>query len=280
MASSGTISEQELNDALWGKQLDNYKRNIRILVLVNAAFIAVIIITWIISESYRTQSGFHYDTWKLSPTFFADSYDEYLQSEKQYRTYGAITILLTLPFLIILPVSVVYCVHASRKRLSLYKRFWETGSNTYSSRQTTVQPMTRQMASAVNHGTTIPYRKPVRDTASKLERRSSSSKRLLRKITPEETRTRWQFTKEGDTCWSCGKLLAVESMTCRSCGERRLICSICRKNIDREDRIGACPACGNHFHYPHLREAVKVTGVCPTCRNRVRMEEVIELGKM
>ncbi|MFW9994884.1 MAG: hypothetical protein ACFFD4_22780 [Candidatus Odinarchaeota archaeon] len=111
-----------------------------------------------------------------------------------------------------------------------------------------------------------------------IERQGSNTRRLLKKTTPEESKKRWLLAKEGDTCWSCGALLKVETPVCEDCGSKRIICFICRRNIDRKSRIGACPACNNHFHFEHLRETVKMIGKCPMCKMEVKMNDVIELG--
>ncbi|MFW9996261.1 MAG: hypothetical protein ACFFD4_29740, partial [Candidatus Odinarchaeota archaeon] len=112
----------------------------------------------------------------------------------------------------------------------------------------------------------------------KLHSKRNGARRLLKRIIPKEETIQWQFINEKDTCWSCGNRLAMMNLFCESCGEKRIICSICRRNVDHKDRIGACPACDNNFHYEHLKEAVKVTGICPMCKGRIRTDEVIELG--
>lgn len=44
-------------------------------------------------------------------------------------------------------------------------------------------------------------------------------------------------------------------------------CMICKREIT-EDLV-SCPQCGAVYHYPHLAEAIKVTGKCPKCKNHI-----------
>lgn len=56
-------------------------------------------------------------------------------------------------------------------------------------------------------------------------------------------------------------------------------CSVCRKEITFDDlsngAMVSCPLCNNKFHRKHFLEVLKVTGICPACRAKVRQDQII-----
>jgi uncharacterized protein (DUF983 family) len=49
--------------------------------------------------------------------------------------------------------------------------------------------------------------------------------------------------------------------------------------IDFEnDRIVACPYCGNVAKYEMLAEWLKVKSVCPVCKNKLKIEDCQEIS--
>jgi len=48
-------------------------------------------------------------------------------------------------------------------------------------------------------------------------------------------------------------------------------CSVCRMKITTPSDLVRCPECGSPAHYTHLAEWLKIRGVCPICKKRVRV---------
>lgn len=78
------------------------------------------------------------------------------------------------------------------------------------------------------------------------------------------------------TCIHCGAILDLPNLPCPSCGKKPGRCLVCQRFLRFGDEIGSCVYCGREFHYGHLVEAVKTSGKCPTCRHRMREEEVLK----
>lgn len=47
------------------------------------------------------------------------------------------------------------------------------------------------------------------------------------------------------------------------------LCSVCRLVILVQDHAIMCPSCRNYAHLSHLKEWLKVKGVCPICREKI-----------
>ena len=47
------------------------------------------------------------------------------------------------------------------------------------------------------------------------------------------------------------------------------ICLICMKPIKTTESLYYCPQCDNGFHLPHIREWVKIKGICPLCSSKI-----------
>jgi hypothetical protein len=48
-------------------------------------------------------------------------------------------------------------------------------------------------------------------------------------------------------------------------------CSVCRMKITLSSNLVRCPECGSPAHYSHLAEWLKIRGVCPICKKRVKV---------
>lgn len=44
-------------------------------------------------------------------------------------------------------------------------------------------------------------------------------------------------------------------------------CMVCRQEIDDEDIVEVHDYCDYYFHYKHIREWLKIKGVCPVCKH-------------
>ncbi|UCE13958.1 MAG: E3 ubiquitin protein ligase [Candidatus Heimdallarchaeota archaeon] len=49
-------------------------------------------------------------------------------------------------------------------------------------------------------------------------------------------------------------------------------CSVCRMNISEPSSLVRCPDCGSPAHYTHIAEWLKIRGVCPICKKRVKIQ--------
>ncbi|WP_455141032.1 hypothetical protein [Candidatus Hodarchaeum mangrovi] len=48
-------------------------------------------------------------------------------------------------------------------------------------------------------------------------------------------------------------------------------CIVCRAIINNRESLVRCPECGSPAHYAHLAEWLKIRGVCPICKKRVKL---------
>lgn len=48
-------------------------------------------------------------------------------------------------------------------------------------------------------------------------------------------------------------------------------CMVCRRNITSGDSFLQCQSCGKPGHFKHIAEMIKVTGKCPSCKERLVM---------
>lgn len=48
-------------------------------------------------------------------------------------------------------------------------------------------------------------------------------------------------------------------------------CSVCRKEMVDLSNLVRCPECGSPAHYAHLAEWLKIRGVCPICKNKIKI---------
>ncbi len=77
------------------------------------------------------------------------------------------------------------------------------------------------------------------------------------------------------TCFYCGEPLNVEDQVCPSCNEEIAKCPVCKLSIDFDAEVGVCVYCGSKGHLSHMKEAVKVTGICPICRKEMNWDSEI-----
>lgn len=49
-------------------------------------------------------------------------------------------------------------------------------------------------------------------------------------------------------------------------------CSVCRMKISDPSTLVRCPDCGSPAHYSHIAEWLKIRGVCPICKKRVKIQ--------
>ncbi|MFX0014609.1 MAG: hypothetical protein ACFFB2_05635 [Promethearchaeota archaeon] len=49
-------------------------------------------------------------------------------------------------------------------------------------------------------------------------------------------------------------------------------CSVCRMHITESSSLVRCPDCGSPAHYSHLAEWLKIRGVCPICKKKVKIQ--------
>ncbi|MFX1285198.1 MAG: hypothetical protein ACFFB5_16200 [Promethearchaeota archaeon] len=49
-------------------------------------------------------------------------------------------------------------------------------------------------------------------------------------------------------------------------------CSVCRMKISDPSTLIRCPNCGSPAHYSHLAEWLKIRGVCPICKKKVKIQ--------
>jgi len=112
----------------------------------------------------------------------------------------------------------------------------------------------------------------IRPIAAGESQTATLSNRIVmgQKATPEKV-----YGRDTDTCRRCGSLLPVDDKSCSECGAIRAKYPICRRNINFTDIIGTCPECLNEFHHSHLRETIKVNGICPMCRTALHEKDII-----
>ena len=76
-------------------------------------------------------------------------------------------------------------------------------------------------------------------------------------------------------CPNCNNQIDKNSKFCPDCGTVIVHCNLCKSIIDSMDQKASCPHCKNYFHLNHLRETVKVTGKCPTCKESLQDHEIV-----
>ena len=78
------------------------------------------------------------------------------------------------------------------------------------------------------------------------------------------------------TCYHCGSILDKNHNYCSECGEKILICPICKQVIQFGDLTGSCLYCNHDYHYSHFAEWLKVQGKCAICNESISEDEIIE----
>ncbi len=98
--------------------------------------------------------------------------------------------------------------------------------------------------------------------------RSEQIERSLEKETP-----RGQYADVGsaEACFHCGHLLKKSEKVCPACQKKVMICLICRRRLYYGATVETCPQCKHIFHSSHLREWLKIKGICPICKTHIRL---------
>ncbi len=69
-----------------------------------------------------------------------------------------------------------------------------------------------------------------------------------------------------------GRFSQVETSTAEIFqAEVEEFCSVCRMKITDPSTLIRCPDCGSPAHYSHLAEWLKIRGVCPICKKKVKI---------
>ncbi|MHA1276512.1 MAG: hypothetical protein ACTSQI_03045 [Candidatus Helarchaeota archaeon] len=53
-------------------------------------------------------------------------------------------------------------------------------------------------------------------------------------------------------------------------------CSVCNLPIKSGAKTGGCPYCGHRAHLDHILEWIKIKGICPHCKRKLRAEKLIK----
>ncbi|WXG42241.1 MAG: zinc ribbon domain-containing protein [Candidatus Freyarchaeum deiterrae] len=75
-------------------------------------------------------------------------------------------------------------------------------------------------------------------------------------------------------CLYCGTEIPEDAEFCPHCGEARVRCPVCSKDIVSGDRFVKCPYCGALNHREHLLEWIKVKGYCPNCKRKLKETDI------
>jgi predicted RNA-binding Zn-ribbon protein involved in translation (DUF1610 family) len=109
----------------------------------------------------------------------------------------------------------------------------------------------------------------------------ASSQKLL---TPEKTDTAitrrigsGYVKPKTEKCFFCGYKIPENITNCPRCGNARMRCSVCNRDIILGDQLVKCPHCGALSHKEHLAEAegIMEKGVCPKCGEKLEEIKII-----
>ena len=67
------------------------------------------------------------------------------------------------------------------------------------------------------------------------------------------------------------KITPLIKPTIETLDEVEEYCSVCRKEMTDLSSLVRCPECGSPAHYSHLAEWLKIRGVCPICKNKIKI---------
>jgi hypothetical protein len=103
------------------------------------------------------------------------------------------------------------------------------------------------------------------------ERKSTSATRKRRKIS-----TSGDYTPPSKPhCLACGAQIATDTRHCPNCRAERLRCMVCNQFVGLKEPHSKCPYCGGLAHTTHLLEWLKVKGICPICRTKLRPSKLV-----
>ena len=77
------------------------------------------------------------------------------------------------------------------------------------------------------------------------------------------------------TCFYCGLPIKRTTKKCSDCNKDILICIVCKLPISFGEAIGKCTLCEVQGHLSHIQEAVKISGKCPRCLQKLPMEGIV-----
>ncbi len=75
-------------------------------------------------------------------------------------------------------------------------------------------------------------------------------------------------------CIECGEVITGGEATCPECGAKQKQCTVCQQFIGQEELYNQCPHCKQLAHRTHLLEWLKIKGICPYCKEKLRKEEL------
>ncbi|MHA1265225.1 MAG: RING finger domain-containing protein [Candidatus Helarchaeota archaeon] len=53
-------------------------------------------------------------------------------------------------------------------------------------------------------------------------------------------------------------------------------CIVCNLPIMDSDTLGRCPECHHAAHLDHFQEWLKIKGICPFCKRKVKMKDLLK----
>ncbi len=75
-------------------------------------------------------------------------------------------------------------------------------------------------------------------------------------------------------CIQCGTVITGGKGTCPNCGAAQQRCMVCHQFIGQEELYNRCPHCGQLAHRTHLLEWIKIKGICPYCKTKLRRKDI------
>ena len=55
---------------------------------------------------------------------------------------------------------------------------------------------------------------------------------------------------------------------------KRERCIVCNLPINNSDKIGRCPKCSHSAHLDHFLEWIKIKGICPFCKRKLKSSDL------
>ncbi len=75
-------------------------------------------------------------------------------------------------------------------------------------------------------------------------------------------------------CMECGEFITGGKDVCPECGAKQVRCMVCQQFIGQEELYIMCPHCEQLAHRAHLLEWVKIKGICPYCKEKLRRSDI------
>lgn len=73
-------------------------------------------------------------------------------------------------------------------------------------------------------------------------------------------------------CFSCGNSNEIKNKTeifCDSCGYKNIQCKLCKKFIEKDEKVGKLDPCSHIFHREHISEWIADQDYCPVCFQKI-----------